>query len=167
VDARGGQAQGWYRDPYGLHEDRWVSGGQLTDLVRDQGRESFDDSLSYRPPGPFVPAAGRTLAGHQAQRRRLWRAWTVWPPALLTLGLVAWSLLQDMVAEMFNCFDSCEPMGWVDVSVAVDVVTGAAAVWLLAAGMLRPTWRRGVTLACWGLCLVARLILPLILARTS
>lgn len=107
------------------------------------------------------------LAGDQAQRRRVWRAWTVCLPASLTLGLVGWSLLQDMVAEMFNCFDSCEPMGWVRVSVAVGIVTGAATVWLLVAGLLRPTWRRGVTLACWGLCMAARLILPLILARTG
>ena len=77
------------------------------------------------------------------------------------------SLLQDLAAEMFDCFDSCEPMGWVGVSVAADLVTGAATVWLLAAGMLRPTWRRAVTLACWGLCLAAWPTLPLILARTS
>jgi hypothetical protein len=58
-------------------------------------------------------------------------------------------------------------MGWVGVSVAVAIVTGAATVWLLAAGLLKPTWRRGVTLACWGLCLAARLTLPLILAHTG
>jgi hypothetical protein len=58
-------------------------------------------------------------------------------------------------------------MRWVGVSVAADIVTGAAAGWLLAAGLLKPTWRRGVTLASWGLFLVARLTLPLILALTT
>jgi hypothetical protein len=167
VDGDGVPAQGWYRDAYGLHEDRWMSGGQPTNLVRDQGKESFDEPPWCGPPGPLLPAAVRPLAGNQAERRRVWRAWTVWPPALLTLGLVGWSLLQDMVAEMFNCFDSCEPMRWVGVSVAADIVTGAAAGWLLAAGLLKPTWRRGVTLASWGLFLVARLTLPLILALTT
>ena len=126
VDGDGARAQGWYCDPYGLHQDRWMSGGQPTSLVRDEGEESFDDPPWYGPPGPLAPAAVRPPAGNQAQRRRVWRAWTVWPPALLTLGLVGLSLLQDLVAEMFNCFDSCEPMGWVGVSVAVDIVTGAA-----------------------------------------
>lgn len=167
VDGDGARAQGWYCDPYGLHEDRWVSDGQPTNLVRDHGQESFDDSRWYGPPGPLVPAAVRPLAGNQAQRRRVWRAWTVWLPALLTLGLVGWSLLQDMVAEMFNCFDSCQSMRWIGVSVAANIVTGAIAVWLLTAGMLKPTWRRGITLACWGLCLVARLTLPFILAHTT
>lgn len=35
-------AQGWYRDPYGLHEDRYFSGGLPTKLVRDGQRESYD-----------------------------------------------------------------------------------------------------------------------------
>lgn len=39
-------AQGWYRDPYGIHNDRWFSNGQPTKLVRDEGVESYD------PPPP-------------------------------------------------------------------------------------------------------------------
>ena len=52
-------AQGWYRDPYGVHEDRYFSAGQPTKLVRDAGEESYDPP----PPGPppeeltEVPAA--------------------------------------------------------------------------------------------------------------
>lgn len=36
-------AEGWYRDPFGLHEDRWMSEGHPTSLVRDNGVESYDD----------------------------------------------------------------------------------------------------------------------------
>ena len=34
--------EGWYLDPFGLHEDRWISEGTATDLVRDHGVESYD-----------------------------------------------------------------------------------------------------------------------------
>jgi hypothetical protein len=42
------KAQGWYRDPYGVHEDRYFSDGQATKLVRDGGSEGYDPP----PPGP-------------------------------------------------------------------------------------------------------------------
>jgi len=34
--------EGWYTDPYGRHEARWMSAGQPTKLVRDAGVESYD-----------------------------------------------------------------------------------------------------------------------------
>ena len=34
--------EGWYSDPYGVHEHRWFSDGTPTNLVRDQGRTSQD-----------------------------------------------------------------------------------------------------------------------------
>jgi hypothetical protein len=37
-----GGEEGWYEDPYGLHQDRWFSDGQPTKLVRDSGIESYD-----------------------------------------------------------------------------------------------------------------------------
>lgn len=40
------KAQGWYLDPYGVHEDRYFSAGRPTELVRDDGAESHDP-----PPG--------------------------------------------------------------------------------------------------------------------
>jgi hypothetical protein len=43
------KAQGWYRDPYGVHEDRYFSDGKPTKLVRDGGAESYD------PPPPRPP----------------------------------------------------------------------------------------------------------------
>jgi len=36
------QAQGWYRDPYAIHEDRCFSDGTPTKLVRDGGQEGYD-----------------------------------------------------------------------------------------------------------------------------
>jgi hypothetical protein len=43
------KAQGWYRDPYSVHEDRYFSDGQATKLVRDSGVEGYD------PPPPGSP----------------------------------------------------------------------------------------------------------------
>ena len=34
--------EGWYSDPYRVHEHRWFSNGTPTDLVRDQGSTSQD-----------------------------------------------------------------------------------------------------------------------------
>lgn len=42
-------AQGWYLDPYGLHQDRYFSQGQPTKLVRDGELERFD----LPPAGPL------------------------------------------------------------------------------------------------------------------
>ena len=32
--------EGWFTDPYGIHEARWLSAGEPTQLVRDQGVEA-------------------------------------------------------------------------------------------------------------------------------
>jgi hypothetical protein len=46
------EAQGWYRDPYGQHEDRYFSAGRPTKLVRDAEQESY-----HEPPAePYDPA---------------------------------------------------------------------------------------------------------------
>ena len=49
------KAEGWYRDPYGLHEERWFSDGTATSLVRDARVESKD------PPPPHAPASGELV----------------------------------------------------------------------------------------------------------
>jgi hypothetical protein len=46
------EAQGWYRDPYGQHEDRYFSAGQPTKLVRDGEQESYQEP----PDQPYDPA---------------------------------------------------------------------------------------------------------------
>ncbi len=50
------EAEGWYEDPYGVHQHRWFSAGKPSGLVRDGGIETTD-----RPPdepfeGPLVRA---------------------------------------------------------------------------------------------------------------
>jgi len=40
--------QGWYRDPFGVHENRWFSDGDPTKLVRDGAAVAYDEP----PPGP-------------------------------------------------------------------------------------------------------------------
>ena len=47
--------EGWYRDPYGLHTDRWYSDGRATKLVRDGTAESYDDPPPRDPPAPPEP----------------------------------------------------------------------------------------------------------------
>jgi len=50
-------AQGWYRDPYGLHQDRYFSAGRPTKLVRDGELESFDEPPAQPlPEGELVSA---------------------------------------------------------------------------------------------------------------
>jgi hypothetical protein len=50
-------AQGWYRDPYAVHEDRYFSEGTPTKLVRDDGQESFDPPPDLPlPKDQLVPA---------------------------------------------------------------------------------------------------------------
>jgi hypothetical protein len=39
--------EGWFTDPYAIHEARWLSDGRATKLVRDGGVESYDEP----PPG--------------------------------------------------------------------------------------------------------------------
>ena len=102
-------AQGWHRDPFGLHDDRWLSRGRPTRLVRDQGAESYDEPPGDLPAPPdsadeadrgeltrarllasrIVPAASRAPAASRLPVRN-WRYWTVWPPCLLTLALSLW-----------------------------------------------------------------------------
>jgi hypothetical protein len=57
-------AQGWFRDPFGVHEDRYFSAGQPTKLVRDHDVEAYDEP----PDRPFalldlVPVAPDTEIG--------------------------------------------------------------------------------------------------------
>jgi len=43
--------EGWFQDPYRLHQDRWFSQGEPTKLVRDAGVETYD-------PPPQAPYSG-------------------------------------------------------------------------------------------------------------
>lgn len=66
------QAEGWYRDPYQIHDDRWISAGLPTNVVRDGGRESYDPPPDRPlPEGDLVPAdqaAGEATHGSDLRR---------------------------------------------------------------------------------------------------
>ena len=48
-------AEGWYRDPFAIHEDRWMSQGRPTKLVRDGGVEAYDPPPDLPLPSELVP----------------------------------------------------------------------------------------------------------------
>jgi hypothetical protein len=41
--------EGWYTDPFGRHDARWMSAGVPTTLVRDGNEESYDDPPHEEP----------------------------------------------------------------------------------------------------------------------
>lgn len=41
------KAEGWYQDPYKIHEDRWFSDGSPTALVRDAGVDPLVRSIHH------------------------------------------------------------------------------------------------------------------------
>jgi hypothetical protein len=54
-------AQGWYQDPYAIHEHRYFSAGLPTKLDRDGLQESYDPPPDGPlPDGELVPAVGST-----------------------------------------------------------------------------------------------------------
>lgn len=77
------QEEGWYTDPYGRHEARWMSAGSPTKLVRDSGVESYDHPPDEEPsrvatmiveatPGHRRPPQGRR--GRNRAPANRWRA---------------------------------------------------------------------------------------------
>jgi hypothetical protein len=57
VDDVENPAEGWYLDPYGVHERRWISQGRTTSLVMDDGVEGKDEPPHRPPARPFVSAS--------------------------------------------------------------------------------------------------------------
>ena len=53
------KAQGWYRDPYRVHEDRYFSDGRPTKLVRDGEAEDYDPPPPGRPDVELVEASAK------------------------------------------------------------------------------------------------------------
>ncbi len=56
-------AQGWYEDPYRVHEYRWFSAGRPSSLVRDGLTESNDPSPAQPYPGAPVPQSSGAKSG--------------------------------------------------------------------------------------------------------
>lgn len=62
-------AQGWYRDPYLVHEDRYFSAGQPTKLVRDGAVEDYDPPPDGPPKAELVEARHAQLSDGSDLRR--------------------------------------------------------------------------------------------------
>jgi hypothetical protein len=43
------EEEGWFTDPFGRHEARWLSFGKPTKLVRDGGLETYDEPPDEEP----------------------------------------------------------------------------------------------------------------------
>src|SRR5262245_26839584 len=56
-------AEGWYRDPFGIHEDRWMSQGRPTKLVRDGGTEAYDPPPDLPLPDALMPVTSDDVRG--------------------------------------------------------------------------------------------------------
>ena len=59
-------AEGWFVDPFLAHEQRWISDGSPTELVRDDGVEAYDPPPLGIVASPLVPAPEVVLAEDQA-----------------------------------------------------------------------------------------------------
>jgi hypothetical protein len=172
-------AQGWQRDPFSLHEDRWFSDGQPTRLVRDQGVEIYDEPPPGDLPAPAgeVPAgpvsseqaglaSARLLSGRiaaNAEPARNWRYWTAWPPCLLTLALAVLVAIGLISSPMNGSVPGQEgvgsnpgnPAGWILLMEAGLIVATIAAIVVLYAGADRHVNRRACALAGWVIAALA------------
>jgi hypothetical protein len=64
-------AEGWYQDPYRVHEDRWYSDGTATALVRDGAVEAQDPPPpGDGPAGPLVPSEAHGVPAGPDDLRR-------------------------------------------------------------------------------------------------
>jgi hypothetical protein len=134
---------GWYLDPYRNHDDRWFSDGKPTNLVRDQGTESYDEPPKDRPPpyprgrpaGEQPPPTGVGRAGRE------WQSWTVWLPGLLTLTV--WCVFFWYAPFI--------------------IIVAMPAIALLAAGLRIPEWRPAIAVILWLAFALSCICIPLIL----
>ncbi len=63
------EAEGWYRDPFKRHKDRWFSDGRPTALVRDDGTEGRDPPPDVPFASPLVEAASAEAENGSDLRR--------------------------------------------------------------------------------------------------
>ena len=77
--------EGWYADPLGRHEERWISEGKPTDRVRDggvEGREGAADEILTTSSVPPVTESSGTDDSLAAESPPLWLAshsgWKKW-----------------------------------------------------------------------------------------
>lgn len=63
------QAEGWYRDPFELHAERWFSNDVPTNLVRDDGVESRDEPPARDYARPLVESTADEREGGSDLKR--------------------------------------------------------------------------------------------------
>jgi hypothetical protein len=63
-----GREEGWYSDPFGVHEARWYSEGRPTSLVRDGQAESRDAPPDRPAPQPEPLPEGGSSDGSDLRR---------------------------------------------------------------------------------------------------
>lgn len=62
-------AEGWFLDPFGRHEQRWFSAGVPTGLVRDGAVEASDEPPAAAYDGPLErPPEGAVAGGGDLRR---------------------------------------------------------------------------------------------------
>jgi hypothetical protein len=88
-----GAEQGWQPDPFGRHDERWMSAGTATELVRDGSTEGHDPPIEDPSPSPAPEAQKHWIdvdrleqAGTQA--RRWWNG-----PRVIAVAATCCSLL--------------------------------------------------------------------------
>jgi hypothetical protein len=62
-------AEGWYHDPYHLHQHRWFSNGAPTGLVRDGSVESHEEPPPIPFDGPLLEVEGPEVSFGSDLRR--------------------------------------------------------------------------------------------------
>jgi hypothetical protein len=62
--------EGWFKDPYGRHEARWVSDSTPTALVRDAGVESQDEPPDEPITVKMERVAAETIPGESSDLKR-------------------------------------------------------------------------------------------------
>ena len=75
-----GQEEGWYTDPYELHEAGWFSVGHATALVRDGDIESQDSPPEESPHGVPRPIENEDATPNGVDLRRSDDAEQGWDP---------------------------------------------------------------------------------------
>ena len=83
-------AEGWYLDPYGLHEQRWFSAGRPSRLVRDGMVEASDPPPAKPFDAPLTPAPAGRAGGSGYDLRRADEAESGDPKAYSDAAMGAW-----------------------------------------------------------------------------
>ena len=92
------QAEGWYQDPYLVHEDRWFSAGQPTRLVRDGETEGYDPPPDGPPKIELVEVRhSQPSDGSDLRRADDPKAGAVYDPSA-----VAWGTIDSIGVQIYR-----------------------------------------------------------------